>query len=480
MRVFITHITRVLFFGLITSGVLYLSGCTRTLNPDIERGASYKYQRGFPEVLLSAMGIWDEQDHPSIDIVAEIVYGSLFYKRRGEKRAADLAILIEIYDIDREESKVVSHHFPYTIEVSDPQMTHSQDVYTMRRRVKINPGEYRIEFTVADQHSNRRITRVSNAHIPTTTRRSVITDVRLLGRLRDTTESVSRWNPITTYDVPARYDSVKVTYQVNVDTSDTLTLNSRLIEFESDSSAAKPMFHNNYSPSSLAYKGIDIFERTTIQTNRRILTQGDMVSVEFLFTDLNRGNYRFEVEADRNSGQKLYKGRDFGIKSKHYPALKSARELAAPLVYLMKEKEHDRLMAIEDPDSLKQMIDRFWLKNIRNRSDAKSVIALYYERVEEANKQFSNFKEGWKTDPGMIYILFGPPLMVRQNIKEMHWAYSYNLGDFEYNYIFLRPKLRTEFYPFHHFVLDRDHNYFNMQYRQVQLWLTGQILVKKI
>ena len=33
----------------------------------------------------------------------------------------------------------------------------------------------------------------------------------------------------------------------------------------------------------------------------------------------------------------------------------------------------------------------------------------YYRRVAFANQNFSGYLEGWKTDMGMVYILFGPP-----------------------------------------------------------------------
>ncbi|MCH7783138.1 GWxTD domain-containing protein [candidate division KSB1 bacterium] len=36
----------------------------------------------------------------------------------------------------------------------------------------------------------------------------------------------------------------------------------------------------------------------------------------------------------------------------------------------------------------------------------------YYRRVRFANEEFTQYKDGWKTDRGMIYILFGPPNQV--------------------------------------------------------------------
>ena len=125
---------------------------------------------------------------------------------------------------------------------------------------------------------------------------------------------------------------------------------------------------------------------------------------------------------------------------------------------------------------MKNAIDRFWLSNVRNSNKAREVISLFYERVEEANKQFSNFKEGWKTDTGMMYILFGPPMYVNSYTNQMVWSYSYNREDPESNFIFDRPKLKTKFYPFDNYVLRRSNYYYNVQRRQVERWLSGSIL----
>ena len=43
----------------------------------------------------------------------------------------------------------------------------------------------------------------------------------------------------------------------------------------------------------------------------------------------------------------------------------------------------------------------------------------YYKRVSYANENFDGWKEGWETDRGMIYILFGPPDQVERTNPSM-------------------------------------------------------------
>jgi GWxTD domain-containing protein len=39
----------------------------------------------------------------------------------------------------------------------------------------------------------------------------------------------------------------------------------------------------------------------------------------------------------------------------------------------------------------------------------------HYARVEFANKHFKHYLDGWRTDMGMVYIIFGPPNNVERH-----------------------------------------------------------------
>lgn len=464
---------------LISLGISLFLGCARTMNPDVERGTNYDYKSGHPEVRLSAIGYFDEQNNPMIDITADIVYGSLFFKRQDKKRRANLAIELRIFDRNNDDAVVLSRRFSFDQIVDDPKVAGSQDVFTLKRNVPAEPGDYEIELTVIDQNTRRRSTRVARALVPSTTEDvSSLTNIRMFGKQLGTGNG--KWEPITTYNIPGKLDSLKFVYQMINKSDSEITINSRLLSFYTDTSIAKPM-DQIFNNTSLTWsKGIDYNEWEVIQSNRRVLVQEGNVSIEYYFSTFPRGNYRFEVDVAGNTDQQLFKARDFSIKSEHYPTLKTPLELARPLVYLMNRKEFDKLLAINDSDTLKQAIDRFWLKHIGDRRIAKSVIELYYQRVEEANKKFTNFKEGWKTDRGMIYILFGEPWYENEYIKKLNWSYTYNLSDPQLNFTFREAKLKSEFFPFDYYVLERSQVYYTTQRRQVQLWLTGQILIRKL
>jgi len=459
---------------------LMAGACAKSSNPDVERGSMFKFQDGHPEVRLSAIGLLNEQDEAVIKISADVVYGSLIYRSENDGSRTYASVTIEVR-ITGKEGTDFRDSFSQAMEIESNgnQLTQSQEFFSFDRQAEVIPGEYDVFVTVKDNTSGKATTRETSTVIPDPENPVVnLTSVRMLGK---NIEDENQYLPVTTYDVPSRIDSLQFVFQVTNNTlEDPLTIRTRVIKFRADSTIARPMNYNNYNVSSVQYKGIDFDKFDEVDSSIRRLDQAGSVLIEFNFERFRRGNYRFEVETGREGQEPIFKARDFSIKSENYPAVKSSKELARPLYYLMDEDEYEEMMQIQNPDSLKQAIDRFWLSNVRSVSDAKNVIKMYYERVEEANKQFSNFKEGWKTDTGMIYILFGPPWFVETSVNQMLWSYSYDRSDPRYNYFFERPRMPNEFYPFNNYLLERNQQYFNVQYQQVQRWLNGSILRRGI
>jgi GWxTD domain-containing protein len=323
-------------------------------------------------------------------------------------------------------------------------------------------------------NSGKQSTEESTINVPNPDSKSVhISNIRFLNK-PSTDES---YFGVNGYSVNTGFDSLKFNFQVTNGREDfPVEIRSKLYRFKSHSAPARPLSGRNYPSSYLESKGIDYSRSDLIQSTSRSLSNRGSVTIENSFTDLSNGNYRFEVEAKTADGDTFFEVRDFGVKSKNFPHVKTPRELALPLVYLMMEDEYNKLLQIQNDDSLKSAIDAFWIRNIKNVPKAKRIIELYYDRVEQANIQFSNFKEGWKTDPGKIYILFGPPLYVDEGFGEMTWFYEFDSGNQVPSIQFEDPRFGNTKFPFDNYILERSKNLFSLEYRQIQSWLDGSIL----
>ncbi len=127
------------------------------------------------------------------------------------------------------------------------------------------------------------------------------------------------------------------------------------------------------------------------------------------------GFYHFRKDTLSREGLTLYRFYD------GFPEIISAEELRDPLRYITTRKEYDTLM--EDVNT-KAAVDNFWLKTAKNPERAKVLIQKYYSNVEEANLYFTSYLEGWKTDRGIIYIIFGPPGYVYRSKDSEEWLYG--------------------------------------------------------
>jgi GWxTD domain-containing protein len=455
-------------------------GCSNGYVDEINRGEGYEYRPGYPELRIAATGFINENNKTQILVSGDVVYGSLIYSKKEDSLKAKMSIEISIYEDTDDNVEVAGTQFEESIATVDDNISNNQDSYRFERVLDVPAGNYIVEVSVFDETSDKLSTRITNTSLPNPEDDiSNVTDIQVLGK--NSESSNTGFYQVTTFDIPSKFDSLKFVFQVTNNKPDApISIESRLLKFSADSTPARPMNYNNYSPSSIQYKGIDYDEYDIVQSSVRDLQQPGSVFIEFAYSELPRGNYRLEVTSNEGQEDELYRARDFSIKSENYPSPSSAIELARPLVYIMNDDEYEALMSIKDPDSLKAAVDRFWLTNIQNSSTARSVISLYYERVEEANKQFSNFKEGWKTDPGMMYILFGPPWYNDRFSDEMVWSYSYNRQDPEKTFYFYRTKINNKFYPFTNYILSRDSFYYSVNYQQREKWRTGIILTDNL
>lgn len=103
-----------------------------------------------------------------------------------------------------------------------------------------------------------------------------------------------------------------------------------------------------------------------------------------------------------------------------YPSMTSPQTMIDPLSYLATPDELDRLRVAEKQ---KVALDEFWIKLGGNVDKARELIRIYYTRVLYANYYFTSYKEGWRTERGMIYIMYGPPDKVYKSAEGESWGY---------------------------------------------------------
>jgi len=128
-----------------------------------------------------------------------------------------------------------------------------------------------------------------------------------------------------------------------------------------------------------------------------------------------KGFFHFQSEPSVQDGLTLFQF------AADYPEITDPKQLVPPLRYLTTNTEFKKLIHAPDP---KAAVDSFWIETAGNEERAVELIRDYYSRVEDANWYFTSFKEGWKTDRGMTYIVMGKPQTVFRSGEIETWIYG--------------------------------------------------------
>jgi GWxTD domain-containing protein len=156
------------------------------------------------------------------------------------------------------------------------------------------------------------------------------------------------------------------------------------------------------------------------------------------------------------------------VTNKRFPKMTLPQELTQPVMYVSQNQEIAELLNTKQP---KKALDRYWLSLSNGNADAaRRNIKVYYDRVEEANRLFTTYKEGWKTDKGMIYIVMGAPDRVTRGKDREVWVYSQRANFSEVNFTFNR---RQNQFVDDHYELQRYVEYQPIWYPMVEAWRSG-------
>lgn len=121
-----------------------------------------------------------------------------------------------------------------------------------------------------------------------------------------------------------------------------------------------------------------------------------------------------------STGRGIKDGFTFLNFGESYPTMTTPEVMTEPLAYLISANEIAELKSAIKP---KVALDDFWIKCGGNIDKARELIRIYYTRVNYSNYYFTSYKEGWRSERGMIYIIYGPPDKVYKTSEGESWGY---------------------------------------------------------
>lgn len=151
-----------------------------------------------------------------------------------------------------------------------------------------------------------------------------------------------------------------------------------------------------------------------------------------------------------------------------FPKYSQAKSLLGATLYLSSRREQASMIEAPDP---KTALDQFWLgAALQSANKARAAIRYYYRAITGSNATFTSYKEGWKSDQGMIMSIFGVPNEVYRTNHEERWVYRLAPNQREVTFIFDKIK---NIFARQHYVLRRQVSYTEIWQDQIELWRKG-------
>ena len=104
----------------------------------------------------------------------------------------------------------------------------------------------------------------------------------------------------------------------------------------------------------------------------------------------------------------------------------------AQLKYISSRAEQAQYKNVSGVEAKRKVLYEFWNRRKNDQTDPNAVQKTeYFKRVDYANEHFrAGFKDGWKTDRGRVFIVYGPPDDIERHTNEVNtkpyeiWTYN--------------------------------------------------------
>lgn len=403
------------------SAVLFLGSGTACAQPDFPRSVPDDYSATLFVDPVAFLG--SQPGMSRLDVFVEVGYDNLTFIKEGDTYRAGYELTITIDDSSG------THVVEKTSDEEIKGMTFDQSVSSgayalLQRSFAVAPGRYTVTGAIRDLDSKV---------VRRETYRCLVRDFLSAPLALSDIMIISRLS----------FKGEKRTIQPNVSPNVGSLSEPFYAFFEA---------YNRVHPDSLR------FEARVYDTKREMKLRTD--SLQFvsggrsdLFmridqTRLPMGDYVLEIRAypreiapGSDSGFVAFSARPFIVRWKGMPrALKDINEAIEQLQYIAKDNEMDELRSAKTLEEKQKKFLEFWKRRSTNPNAARNLkMEQYYARVDYANKHFSHYREGWRSDMGLVYIVLGPPSSVDRHPFEIDskpyeiWSYY----DLNYQFVFV-------------------------------------------
>ncbi|HEY5615233.1 MAG TPA: GWxTD domain-containing protein [Bacteroidota bacterium] len=367
-----------------------------------------------PGFFFEAISYASEQPGKArVDLYVQIPYEQLRFVKEGEAFSARYDVTLSFYNsqgqLDQERT------WTDVVRVADFSQTTSSRFYSLSlRTVDVNPGNYQANVQILDQESRKTARSRRNLLVTDFTKDPLsLSDIMLVNRLSTDGEKRSIVPNISGnvgHLAEGFFLFVEVYNKARVDSV------------------------------SLTWKVLDNDRKEIHQRSQEEAVTDGMTQAFMKVDNLNlgAGTYFLSIDAaplhasPDSAVLSATTSRTFSVRwSDLPPTVLDLDKATDQMRYIAREHEMEYIREATDAEAKRQRFLEFWKKRDPDPGTAvNELMDEYYARVAFANKSFTHYIDGWRTDRGMVYVYLGIPDNIErypfQNDSKPYEIWYYN------------------------------------------------------
>lgn len=353
-----------------------------------------------PQFYFDALGFASDQAGLGrLDLYVEVPFESIHFIKENDLFHASYEISVNIYDTT--ETLINEKWWNEKVETKNYDESISPKVGNLSQKsFPLSPGSYNITIQIKDNETSkisrgkRRVLVRDFSVLPFS-----ISDIMLVNRMADEVEKKVVY-PNISGNVGDLSDSFFLFFE---------TYN----HLGADSARVQVRIRN--------VKGVVVQSDTFYQP---LVAEKKSCFHKVTTSELIAGDYFVEVlavpfaTAGGGGGRDLSATaeRSFAIRWRGMPASIVDLDLALDQLQYLTDKDKIDEMKKQPQEKKQEMFRDFWKKKDPTpNTERNEIMEEYYARVTYANKHFGHYVDGWKTDMGMVYIIFGSPSNIERH-----------------------------------------------------------------